>query len=402
MSDTVPLLTAPADLTALCADIRAAGIFGLDTEFVTERTYRPELSLVQVALPERVVLVDALAVDTVEPVWELVADPAVPVVMHGAEQEARFCWHATGRLPGALFDIQLAAAFTGLRYPMNYASLVQAVLRVRARQGQTRTDWTRRPLSGAQLAYAAEDVAHLLPVHSQLTSRLAERGRLAWLEEETRTRLAAVERDIQQPRWWRVSGAQGLSRRALAALREIWFWREGLAERRNMPRKRVLRDDLIVSAATSMPRGEDELRRLRGFEKRNERDVRDVLRCIRRARELPDEELPESRRARGAQPLARMLALLMEAVLDETCADQEIDTSLVGTASDLRELARWHQDGAPPDARPALMSGWRASVCGDILEAVLAGSVTVSVRDPASERPLRIQRRPESGDGAVD
>ncbi len=391
MATNVPILSSAAELDQLCQQIRQATIFALDTEFVTEHTYSPVLSLIQVATPDATALIDALVVD-VAPIWELVADPAVEVVMHGAEAEARFCWMAAGRMPQSLFDVQLAVAFTGDRFPMNYSSLVQAVLGIQMRQNQTRTDWTRRPLAAAQLSYAAEDVVHLLAVRDEIAIKLDRSSRLAWYIEESQRKLDAIEHDLRNPRWWRVSGAQGLSRRSLAALREIYFWREDLAERRDLPRKRILRDDLIASAASSLPTNEDELRRLRGFEKRNAGDVRELLDCLRRARDLPDAELPESRREARQQSTARMLALLLEAVLHETCADQEIDAALVGTASDLRELLRWHLTGRSPDKLPDLMQGWRGVVCGDILEAVLAGDVSIAVADPASRRPLAIEQ----------
>jgi ribonuclease D len=388
-----PVLTNAHDVAELCRHIRDAGSFALDTEFVTENTYTPELSLVQIATPDRIAVIDSIAVPELDELWDLVADPSLPVIMHGAEQEERFCWDATGRMPGALFDVQLAVAFTGLRYPMNYSALVGSVLGIQMHQNQTRTDWTRRPLSPAQLEYAAEDVEHLHAVRDRITQQLDELGRVDWLQEERDRKLDSLAHDIENPRWWRVSGAQGLSRRSLAALRAVYFWRESLAERRDMPRKRVLRDDLIVSVATALPENEDSLRRLRGYEKRKDRDIQEILNCVHDALEMADDELPASRRPHREQSLARMLGLLMEAVLDETCADQEIDTSLVGTASDLRELIRWHLGGRSESERPTLMQGWRALVCGDILEAVLAGDVTVSVADPTSDHPLRIQRR---------
>ncbi len=376
----------------VCRTIRHRGAFALDTEFVTEHTYYPELALVQIALPDEIFLIDPLAVPDLGEVWDLVADPSIVSIMHGAEQEARFCWQETGRMPGALFDVQLAVAFTGARFPLNYASLVQTVLGVRTRQNQTRTDWIRRPLAAAQLCYAVEDVDHLFPVHERLMDQLHELDRVSWLEEENAERLASVEHDLNHPRWWRVSGTQGLSRRSLAAVRELFFWREEVASRRDMPRRRVLRDDLIVSAASALPATEDALRRLRGFEKRQSREVEEVLDRVRRAIDMPESELPESRRPRGQQSLARMLSLLMEAVLEETCVDQQVDASLVGTASDLRELVRWHLAGREDASLPALKRGWRAAVCGDILEAVLAGEVHVSVADPAGRRPLAIER----------
>ncbi len=392
MASIPSLLTSARDVANVCRAIRNRGAFALDTEFVTEHTYHPELALIQIAVPDEIFLIDPIAGPSLEEIWNLVADPSIVSIMHGAEQEARFCWQETGVMPGALFDVQLAVAFTGARFPLNYASLVQSVLGVRMHQNQTRTDWTRRPLAPAQLGYAVEDVVHLFPVRERLMEQLHQLDRLVWLEEENAERLASIEHDLTHPRWWRVSGTQGLSRRSLAAVRELFFWREELASRRDMPRRRVLRDDLIVSASSALPPTEHDLRRLRGFEKRQRHEVEAVLACVRRAIDMPESELPESRRPRGQKALARMLSLLMEAVLEETCVDQQIDASLVGTASDLRELVRWHLAGRNEQSLPSLKRGWRANVCGDILEAVLLGEIQVSVTDPGASRPLVIER----------
>lgn len=141
------LITDAGAADLLFDEIREAGRFALDTEFVSERTYRPRLALVQLATPDRVAAIDPLAVGDLEAVWSLVADPAVTTIVHGGEQEARFCHLATGRLPAAYIDVQLAAGFVGGRFPMSYANLVQQALGLRPRQGQARTDWLRRPLA---------------------------------------------------------------------------------------------------------------------------------------------------------------------------------------------------------------------------------------------------------------
>ena len=155
---SVPLITSLQEADALYDDIRRAGIFGLDTEFISENTYRPQLALAQIATPDRIAILDPLALPHLDPLWELATDPSITLIMHAGEQESRFCWYDTGRLPTNVFDVQLAAGLVGHRYPLAYHTLVRSVLNGRAEQGQTRTDWMRRPLTAPQLAYAAADV----------------------------------------------------------------------------------------------------------------------------------------------------------------------------------------------------------------------------------------------------
>ncbi len=365
----------------------------MDTEFISERSFRPDLALVQVATPDTLALVDAQAVPDLAGIWELAADPAIVTVMHAGDQEARFCWQATGAMPANAFDVQMAAGFAGERFPLSYSNLALAVLRVRLKQGQTRSDWARRPLAPAQLDYAAEDVHYLLPLWERLARRLEQLQRREWLESEYAERCLMLEEEMTKPRWWRLSGTQGMSRRELAAVREVYLWREAVASRRNLPRKRVLRDDLIVAAALTSPLSADGLRRVRGLERYPERDFAAVVDALERARDLPAGELPEKPPPRGrAAAHARMLALLLEAVLESTCAEQRIDSSLLGSASDVRDLIRWHLNGRDAAAPPALLRGWRATICGDVLESALQGEVSVYVSNARSRHPLSIRR----------
>ena len=386
------LITDPDKARALYDEIRDARIFALDTEFISEHTYRPELALAQVATPDRIAILDPLALPGLAPLWELVADPDVEVVMHAGEQESRFCWLETGALPARVFDVQLAAGLLGHRYPLAYHSLVGVVLRRRAEQGQTRSDWIRRPLSDRQLAYAAADVDHLLPLRDVLHPQLDARDRLPWLDEELAHRDDQLIDEVTQDRWWRVAGAQKLGPHDLAAVRELFYWREGLARDRDLPRRRILRDDLLIAAAQASPTDLDDLRRVRGMERLPHRDRPGLLDALHVARELPPEDLPRRRRTGANGPTqARMLALTLEALLESICIEREVAPSLVGAAGDLRRLIDWHLAGRDATQPPRLLTGWRAEVCGDLLEDALAGRVRIRVGDPASAHPLVVE-----------
>ena len=387
---TTDLIYTTGAADTLLDEIRHAGRFALDTEFVSERTYRPRLALVQIATPDRVAAIDPLAIEDLDALWRLVADPAVVTVVHGGEQEARFCRLATGCLPTAYVDVQLAAGFAGERFPMSYANLVERVLKRRPRQGQARTDWLRRPLSDSQMDYALEDVRHLHALWDRLERLLDARNRRSWLEEEEDRRLAAVERDLMGARWRRVAGAQKLSRRGLAVVRELSAWREREAAQRNHPRAWVFSDHLIVAIAESLPRSLADLRRLRGLDRVKDRYATTLLASVERALALPEDELPSRGRPSRKEAQVRMLGLLLEAVLESHCAEEGIDTSLVGGANDLRDLVRWHLDGKRGEAGLALIEGWRAELVGDLFEQALQGEVTVRVRDAWARDALEV------------
>ena len=205
-----------------------------------------------------------------------------------------------------------------------------ASLKRRPRQGQARTDWLRRPLSDSQMDYALEDVRHLHALWDRLERLLDARNRRSWLEEEEDRRLAAVERDLMGARWRRVAGAQKLSRRGLAVVRELSAWREREAAQRNHPRAWVLSDHLIVAIAESLPRSLADLRRLRGLDRVKDRYAATLLASVERALVLPEDELPSRGRPSRKEAQVRMLGLLLEAVLESHCAKEGIDTSLVG------------------------------------------------------------------------
>ena len=178
------IVTQPEELAACCAALAACPHFGFDTEFVGEDTYHPSLCLVQVATPDRLFLIDPLTTGPLDAFWELVVDPARVVVVHAGREEVRLCSLWTGRTPGNLFDLQLAAGLTGLAYPLGHGTLVQQVLGVQLAKGETLTEWRHRPLTSAQIRYAFDDVRYLLPVWQKLAERLAAQGRSDWAREE--------------------------------------------------------------------------------------------------------------------------------------------------------------------------------------------------------------------------
>ncbi len=390
------LLDRHEDVAELADRIRDDGVMGLDTEFVSERTYQPQLALLQVATRDEIFLIDPLAEHIQEapdqPIWDAMADPSVRTIVHAHDQEAQFCFQRTGRAPGDLFDVQLAAAFSGHYYPIAYDKLVGRELRRGVGPSQSRTNWLQRPLTAAQQRYAAEDVRWLIRLHDRFVRRMSddpEQRRFDWLREETETRLDRLSRR-ESDRWRRLSGANKLSPRSLAALRELSAWRESVASRRNIPFRRIASDDLLVAVSATRPSSQAELKSVRGVGQLKQSYFSDVLGAIETALSIPEAELPaRATRHHGGKP-SRMVVLFLESVLAAACAKHQIDPELVGSSSQLRAVVSWNEGGRPAEQMPRLLSGWRGEVCGEPLLEALAGRISLRINDPLSANPLAV------------
>ena len=390
------LLDRYEEVDALAGQIRSHGIMGLDTEFISERSYQPQLALLQVSTPDGTYLIDPLSEHIQkapdQPIWDLMADPAVVTVVHAHDQESRFCLQRTGRAPGNLFDVQLAAAFNGFYYPIAYDRLVDNVLHCSLGPSQSRTNWLRRPLTRAQTRYAADDVRFLLPLYEAFTSRPSygdEHQRRRWLREETNTRLDRLS-DRETDRWRRLAGANKLSPRSLAALRELSAWREATARQHDMPFRRVASDDLLVSLAASRPASETELASVRGIGKLSMGYREQILRAVETALALPEDDLPVRATAQRNGKPSRMVLLFLESVLAAACAEHEIDPALVGSSAQLRALIAWNERGRASEPTPPLLTGWRGEVCAAPLLDALDGRISLRIDDPLSPNPLAV------------
>jgi ribonuclease D len=392
MSEPDILITTAPALRELSDHLRAAGRFAFDTEFVSEDTYEPVLGLVQVATADRVLAVDPIAIGNLDPLWDVLHDPAVEVVMHAAGEDLRICRLRSGRLPARVVDVQLAAGLVGYTYPISLNNLVRQELGVTLAGGETRTDWRRRPLSPAQLRYALDDVKHLLPLADRLHGRMAEWGRSHWAEAEYGDLLASVEsRHADEDRWRRLPGLGHLSRRGLEVARRLDAWRRAEARRNDRPVRQVLRDDILVSIAKRQPDSRKDLEALRDIQRSPVMSrAREVLDIVAEARQVPDDQLPAHNERHEEGPGLSMVVSLLAATLNQCAAAHRVATPLVGTSADLKDLVRWHNEGGNPDRRPALLEGWRGALCGRTLTDVLGGRRALRIVDPAAEVPVAL------------
>lgn len=362
----------PAALAELVEQVAAEPRYGLDTEFHGERTYWPRLAVIQVAWSGGVALVDPFAVDP-SPLGAVLAGPGC-MVAHAAEQDVAILERACGQVPSRLFDTQVAAGFVGLGSP-SLASLVERLLETRLGKGDRLTDWTRRPLSAAQRAYAAADVEHLLALHDVLVERLEAAGRLAWAFDECEERRQRVRtRPEPDVAWWRVKGARQLRGRARGVAQEVAAWRERTAERLDIPPRFVLSDLALAGIVHRPPRNRADLASIRGLDQRVLRDgtADEILAAVERGLSLEPPALRLPARVRVDGTLAPAVTIL-GAWLAQRAAELDLDPALLATKADLTELVQGS------DSR--LGAGWRADLVGEPLRKLLAGKAHLALAD---------------------
>ena len=386
-------ITTESQLASLVERLDQYDSLGFDTEFVSEHTYRSQLCLIQVAAGDVLAVIDTLKVQELEPFWRLMTDPKRTTVVHAGREEMGFILHAIGERPAHLFDVQVAAGLVDHDYPAGYASVVRRVLGQPTNKGETRTDWRKRPLTPAQIEYALDDVRYLDAIWKTLETRLEDRGRTAWMQEEMLTWMDEVAASFTRKRWRRVSGLNGLKRRELAIARELWHWRDSLAESRDMPPKRVLRDDLIVELCKRKNTDPQQIAAVRGMQRSDLRHILpSIADAIERGLALPEDELPGGERHKAPPPQLNVLGQFLATAVGGLCRQLEIAPSLVGTASDMRELLAYKLGHGQDDAPPTLTTGWRAEVVGDLIDDLLTGRASLRISDLQSRDPLVIDR----------
>lgn len=369
-----------SELAALVDELRGEPRYALDTEFHGERSYWPRLALIQVAWPNGVVLIDPLAVD-VAPLATVLGGPGT-MVAHAAEQDLAILERACGRGPSKLFDTQVAAAFVGLGSP-SLASLVERTLGVKLAKGDRLTDWTRRPLTAEQRAYAAADVAHLLDEHDALVERLEKLGRLSWALDECDERRQRVRtRPEPEQAWWKMKGARQLRGRTRGVAQEVAAWRERTAETLDVPPRYVLSDLALAGVVHRPPHTREELAAIRGVDGRSLRDgaSSELLDAIAHGLALDsnDLQIPEPERIdRSLAPAVSVIG----AWLAQFATELDLDPSVLATRADLTQLLQGGES--------RLRTGWRADLVGEPVRRLLEGDAVLALTHGGRRLELR-------------
>ena len=369
------LITKSADVAEFCNEISAAELVAVDTEFVREKTYWPILCLVQIATPDRAVAIDPLAngID-LQPVYDLMANTSVLKVFHSASQDMQVMFNATGRMTEPVFDTQIAAMVSGYGDQPAYATLVEKIVGVTIDKRSQMTDWSLRPLTDHQIEYAIGDVTHLIKVYNRLTADLESSGRTNWAQEEMGHLRDRGLYDLNPRELWRRVRLRRPTRRALAVLREITEWREVSAQRRNIPRGWVCRDEALAEIALNAPQTPTALERVRGINERfaHGRDGNAVLDAVQVGMELPDDQCPDPEKGRPPLKGHETLVALLQALLKLRCDENGIAAQLVANRRELDRIAT--EDD--PDIRT--LTSWRREIYGNDALALKRGEIALT------------------------
>ena len=357
------LITADESLKTACARWSAARVVGLDTEFVRERTYHPRPGLLQVADVNGPVMVDPLTISDFQPFAALLTNPAVTKIMHACDEDLDVLDVLTGVTPVGVFDTQLASAFLGYGFSTSYANLVEGLLDVVLDKGLTRSDWCHRPLTPGQLHYAALDVEYLSPIHARLSRELSTRGRMSWFEEELEHR-HRVRTEAKQPEsaYLRIRRRGALSPVHHAVLRALSHWREVEAMARNIPRRHLLTDEILMTLAQDSALDASKLEAIKGLSPRaRARYGQAILTHVDAARrtgpsqiDIPVNLRPYSGTMVRLKEIAKEQADLLELPAELLASRRAIETLLISVVKRHREI--------PPE-----FQGWRFDVVTDAL-----------------------------------
>jgi ribonuclease D len=388
------LIDTEEQLPALVEAIEAADLVGMDTEFVAEDCYRPDLCLLQISTLEEVFIVDPRALSDLRRVWELLVETGRTVVVHAGREEILFAYRATGKAIPKLFDVQLALGMLGGEYPASYGKLLQRMLGASVPKGETRTDWRKRPLSTAQLDYAALDVLHLPQLFDRLSDELRRLSRLQWLEDELERKQANLIETQEQEGWYRMSGIQSLHGRQLAIVRELWLWRDQRAHAKNMPARRILRDDLIIELAKRGSADAKKIAHIRGLHHAGfQRFIPEISESVAVGLKAEIPVSPWNGQNKRPRPPA-LLQQFLTAAMSYLCRTHSIAPAIVGTSDDVGRLASYWLSGTELEESdpefPNLLRGWRADLVGNPLFHIFSGRRGLRVQDPQDEMPLSL------------
>ena len=394
---------AAAGASELIGRATEAGVLALDTEFMGEGRYRTLLCLIQLAAggregindgAESIALVDPLREDAqLAPLGEALEDPRVRIVVHSGRQDIALLRRELRCEVTNIFDTQVAAGFAGLGAQSSYDSLLGEVLGLKVAKTASFTRWDARPLSAEQLAYAREDVVHLLELAGELERRLDGLGRLEWALEECRALTTVSDERDPQAIFERLPRVGGLNASARAVARELVEWRERTAERQNRPVQSVLSDAGLVEVARRRPASAEDLAKIRGVGGSAQgRRARELLDAVARARKRPAEPPPQAGRHPPPKPEDMPLVALAESLARTRAREAGLAYELLAARADLQAIVTAVRTGAElPDVRT--LGGWRAQLAGDDLLDLLEGRISLSVaRDSGSPR---IDARPK-------
>ena len=384
MKDTagpfMDIITTTEALAQFCAEAAKRPYVTVDTEFLRERTYYSQLCLVQLAwrdeTGEDAVLVDPMVEGlSLEPLYELFRDAGVVKVFHAARQDLEIFFVDAGVIPAPLFDTQVAAMVCGYGDQVGYETLVRKIAKADLDKSSRFTDWSRRPLTDAQMKYALADVTHLRDIYENLKAQLEKSGRGKWVAEEMAVLNDPATYRVDPAEAWRRVKTRTNSGRFLAIVRELARFREEYAQRRNVPRNRVFKDDALVELASTKPQNEKDLSRSRLLLREGRKgDIADgILAAVKAGLEAPGDQLPKVDTTREKLQVNPALADLLRVLLKARSDQENVAQKLIANAADLDAMAAGERD-------VAALKGWRREVFGAAALQLCEGQIGLAAK----------------------
>lgn len=373
-------ITTTTDLAQFCASFGDEQFITVDTEFIRERTYFPQLCLMQVATSKEAVAIDPIAGPDMDltPLYDAFADERLLKVFHACGQDIEIFVHESGRIPYPLYDTQIAAMVCGYGESISYENLVMDIVGAPLDKASRFTDWARRPLSDRQLVYALDDVIHLREIYETLKARIEEDGRSDWLGEEMADLADISKYRIDAKRAWVRLKVKSRSPAVLQVLRATAGWREEMAAKKDIPRQRILKDDYVVQIAMQMPKTIEELHEVRGIQGQlSKESMAALVDVITAALAEPKENFPQPEEREKPMPAAQEACLdQLKLLLRQKAEDYHVVPRLVADKAELEAVVR----GKLPLEKAHFGHGWRYEIFGAAAADLLAGKLTARVQ----------------------
>ena len=371
----IQYIDTPGQLATLCEQIKKEPWLALDTEFLREKTYYPKFCLLQIATPEWVACIDPIALPQLESLFDAIYNPAIVKVFHSCRQDLEIFFQWTGKLPSPIFDTQVAAPLLGFQDNPGYAMLVSSLLSVNLNKAHTRADWSKRPLTEAELEYAADDVIYLCQIYQIMVQKLTALGRIDWLKNDfaelTNPALYKVDPETA---WFKIKGKNKLTGKQLSIIQTLAQWREKIAQAEDRPKSWLLRDELLFDLAKLQPETVQELANVRGI---NERSVnrygKELCQLITAAKNRPPVPLHEKDRSAKKSQQEEAILDILTALVRVRAEENALNPTILASRKDLEELLSNGDDECP------LLHGWRYTMAGKELVGLLKGQLLLGI-----------------------
>ena len=369
------LITETNELIEACERFSQDSFLAIDTEFMRERTYYPQLCLIQIAGKSEAVTVDALANEiSLDPILNLMANNEIIKVFHACRQDMEIFFNLNRRIPFPVFDTQIGSMVCGYGESVSYDKLVRQITGIQIDKSSRFTDWSHRPLSKQQLNYALSDVTHLRTVYESLLNQLEKNGRINWLNEEFQSVLSPKTYDIPLDQIWKRLKIKNGKPRFLILVRELCAFREKEAQNRNTPRNRVIRDDVLLDIAARSPKSSVDLAKVRSLSPQfaEGRLGKSILRVVAEASNIPESDAPQLEKLNKQKPQKPALIELLKVLLKHKSDDNNVAQKLIASTADLEAIAE------NDNANVLALNGWRKDVFGDDALLLKSGKIALS------------------------